>query len=119
MALIDDFKTRFPEFAGEIVDQFLPQLAPVWPCYFGGDYANECDREAILNLVAHLLVMETQTGSGAGVAGGVVTSKAVGSVSVSYAAPVNPTQVQAFFSGTKYGQRFLLLRTGARGGVFV
>ena len=106
MALIADFKARFPEFADAVVDQYLPILEPVWPCYFNKPYTG-CNQEMVLNLVAHLLVMETRTGSAAVQT---VASKSVGSVSTSYAtATQSGGALFDTFGSTKYGQRFLLL----------
>ncbi len=116
MSLVDDFKTRFPVFAESVVDQYIPILEPVYPAYFvGGDYNDATDKEAILNLLAHLLVLETSSGSGAGAAGGTVASKSVGNVSISYAQPKNQSANADFFNGTKYGARFLMIVKG-RGG---
>ena len=110
MALIDDFKTRFPEFDSGTVDAYLPALEPVWPCYYAGTYQAGCEQEIILNLVAHLLVGETQGGSGAS---GPVASRSVGSVSESYAAPESATG--QFWRSTKYGQRFIQLTSANYG----
>ena len=106
MALIDDFKARFPEFDTAVVDQYLPILEPVWPCYYGGDYSQVCDKEIILNLLAHLLVGESATSSNAS---RTVASKTVGSVSVSYAGLDSQSSTTDFFATTKYGQRYLML----------
>lgn len=121
MALVDDFKARFPnDFSEEIVDQFIPILEPVYPVYFVGDYTVALDKEAILNLLAHLLTLETSAGAGAAGASGAVASKSVGSVSVSYAVPSTLSEFKSFFAGTKYGQRFLAVIQGRGGaGVFV
>jgi hypothetical protein len=116
VALIDDFKARFPEFATATVDTYLPILEPVWPCYYGKEYT-ACNQEAVLNLVAHLLTLETTAGSASAQT---IASKSVGSVSVSYAAGVTATtELQAFFKSSKYGQRFLLLTSRNYGGVAV
>ena len=116
MALIDDFKARFPEFATATVDTYLPILEPVWPCYYNRTY-EACVQEAVLNLVAHLLVMETSSGSSSSQQ---VASKSVGSVSVSYVQPEQTGgDLRAMFSSTKYGQRFLLLAGRRYGGVAV
>lgn len=110
MALIDDFKARFPEFTDAIVDVYIPILEPVWPCYFNKDYTVACNQEAILNLVAHLITLETQGGAAASQ---LVGSKSVGSVSVSYVAP---TASLNMYSSTKYGQRFNMLTSAMYGG---
>ena len=106
MALIDDFKARFPEFDTGVVDQYLPILEGVWPCYFNKPYTG-CNQEAILNLVAHLLTTEVQTSKASGQ---VVASKSVGSVSTSYVQAAGSTSgMYSMFGSTKYGQRFLQL----------
>jgi len=116
MALIDDFKTRFPEFDTAVVDQFFPVIEPVYSCYFGGDVNVPCDKEAALNLLAHLLVGETRTSSKAS---RTTSSKSVGSVSVSYGESSGGRSNADFFNTTKYGQRYLVLTQHNIGGYFV
>lgn len=116
MALVDDFKTRFPEFDTEQVDTYLPVLDSVWPSYFNAAYNAET-REAVLNLVAHLFVGETTGGATGGT--GRLAGKAVGKVSVSYQADSDASEMTDYFRSTKYGQRFVRLRAAYRGGVFV
>ena len=116
MALIDDFKARFPEFSTAVVDQFLPLLEPVWPCYYGGSYDDDCDKEIILQMLAHLIVGESAS-SAAAVKD--VASKSVGSVSVSYNSASSSSDTSLFWSTTKYGQRYLLLTNNNSGAYFV
>lgn len=117
MALIDDFRDRFPEFDAAVVDQYLPILEPIWPCYYGGEYVTDCDKEVVLNLVAHLLTTETQAGSSNVQT---VQSKSVGNVSASYVAGYASTSERMqWFRSTKYGSRYLLLTRSRQGGVFV
>jgi len=116
MALIDDFKSRFPEFDTAVVDASFPLIADLWDCYYGGDYTQDCDKETILNLLAHLFLSETSTSS-ASIKG--VASKAVGSVSVSYVASSVSNSNTDFFNTSKYGQRFLMLTRKNMGGYFV
>ena len=112
--LIDDFKLRFVEFSNPKYDDLIIILADVWPEYYCGLY--ETDQEAILNLVAHLLVGETQNGSGSAKS---VQSQSVGNVSLSFAATSTSTSERTdWYRTTKYGQRFLML-TRRAGGVFV
>lgn len=115
MALVDDIKARFPEFDAAVVDQYVPTLAPVWPCYYGGDYDQPCDREIILNLVAHLLTGEQAASQSASRS---AQSKSVGSVSVSYGT-AESNRTADFFLTTKYGQRFMMLTQSNIGGAFV
>lgn len=116
MSLLDDFKTRFPPpaFPTAIADQWVPIYADVWQCYYGKPYSG-CTKEIILNLIAHLIFMETRP-----TANSVreKTSRTVGSVSVSSAAATTTGDMQDFFGTSKYGQRFMML-TMARGAYFV
>ena len=117
MAVSTDFKTRFPEFDAVTVDQYIPILEPVWPSYWGGDYAAPCGQEIVLNLLAHLITTEISAGSD-----NVKTaqSKSVGSVSVSYSQGYAPTSERnAWLKTTKYGARYLLLTSRRAGGFFV
>lgn len=115
MAFIDDFKSRFPEFSVGNVNLYIPTLETVYPCYYGGDYAVACDKEIILNLVAHLLVSEINTASSATYP---ESSRSVGSVSQSFN---NGTisQGKTFLMATKYGQKYLFLTSRNSGAIFV
>jgi len=112
--LITDFKARFPAFATADVDTYLPVIEPVWASYYNKDYA--LNKEAVLNLVAHLLVFEIGTSSAAIQN---EQSKSVGSLSVSYEQPPRAGALSDFFRLTKYGQRFLFLTAHQFGGVAV
>jgi len=116
MTLIDDFKTRFPGFSAIIVDQYIPILEGVYPCYYGGVY-DGCGVEIVLNLLAHLITVETQAGTASPK---VVQSKSVGNVSLSYSPGHAPTSERsAWLSSTKYGARYLWLTSRRQGGFFV
>lgn len=122
MALIDDFKARFPEFDTALVDIWLPILEPVYPAYYALEYV-AATQEATLNLLAHLISLEPGTGlasaSGSS-ASQVVASKSVGSVSVSYAATTQAGgAMHDYYTATKYGQRFLMLTARRYGGMAV
>jgi len=116
MALIDDFKARFPEFEAEQVDDLLPTLEGAWQCYYGGKYEG-CDKEAILMLLAHMFV-EASSGDVQGIKE--VASQAVGSVNETYvsaSAGASMNRLWPYFGSTKYGKMFMLLvnrNTGAR-----
>lgn len=118
MALVDDFKARFPgAFTDAVVDQFIPILEPIWPCYWGGQYTDPCGEEIVLNLLAHMLSSEISAGSEVTKT---VTSKSVGNVSVSYSEGYAAASERiAWLKTTKYGARYLLLTSRRRGGVFV
>jgi len=116
MALIDDFKARFPEFDCADVDKYIPIIEPVWPYYYGGDYEDR-GIEIILNLVAHMIVVE-KTGNSATVKD--EQSKSVGSVSVTYVAGMASSSLRDdWLRSTKYGQRYLMLTRSRMGAVFV
>lgn len=115
--MIDDFKARFPEIATATVDQWFPVVEPVWPCYFGRPYSAECDKEAILNLVAHLIIVQSTAGT-AGLKS--TESKSVGSVSVSYSSATQTGgPLYDFLRTTKYGLMFLQVTASSRGAFFV
>ena len=117
MTLLADFKLRVPELDNAQTDTVIPRLEPVWSCYYGGLYELECEKEVILNLLAHLFVDETSASSSNLKS---VASKSVGSVSVSYTtASYSGGEGYDFFATTKYGKRFLMLTRSSMGGVFV
>lgn len=114
MTVIADFKTRFPEFSTSQVDTYLPIQIELWPCFWGGDY-EDCGVEIVLNLLAHLLVQETTSGTGALKD---ENSKSVGNVSASYNIETKSERA-LWFRSTKYGMKFLLLTMHDHGGSFV
>lgn len=117
MALIDDFKDRFPEFDPDEVDTYLPELINEYPCYFNCEYGQtDCGDAAILQLLAHMFVVETNPNTAPYKS---TASKSVGSVSVSYN-PGSSDYLSQYFNTTKYGQRFLLMTAKlGQGGYFV
>ena len=117
MARIDDFKARFPSFDTAVVDSLFPVVEPVSSVYFGGDYdANPLEREMFMQLWAHMITIESKR-SGDSVRN--KSSKAVGSVSVSYEASQSESGRLGWFNTTKYGQQFVLLSCQTQGAVFV
>lgn len=115
MALLADFKARFPAIPTADADTYVPILENVWPEYYGKQY--EGNEEIVLNLVAHLLVAEKDSGSSQSKS---VESKSVGNVSVSYSASTQTGGPDYdFFRTTKYGQRYLILIKSSRGAYFV
>ena len=113
MALIDDFKARFPEISTTIADTWVPIEEVVYPTLYGGDYTDATDKEAILNLIAHLIVIDSQAGSAPAK---YLTSKSAGSISGSYASPSGNTMTDEFYRTTKYGQRFRMITRPRYGG---
>ena len=115
MALIDDFKARFPQFDTALVDTLWSSLEASWPCYYGFEYGNnDCTDEAILNLIAHLFVIEkeSQTSNGSQKD---IESQSVGSVSVTFSGGAGDSANAQFFNVTIYGQKFLMLIKNRRG----
>lgn len=118
MALIDDFKTRFPEFTTSIVDSELPPLISTYTCWYGGTYGvGTCEDEIILNLLAHLLVVSGQSSDQSG--SQAVASESVGSVSRSFSVPVSVNENYLFYNTTKYGKAYLMLTSKNNGAFFV
>lgn len=118
MALIDDFKARFPEFDSALVDQLFPPIDATWECYYGGSLDVPCEKEAALQLMAHLFVLEQGASDGNSGAVKDIASKSVGSVSVSYG-NAQPSDGHAFWMTTRYGQRFWYLTSSNMGPHFV
>lgn len=118
MAIIDDFKARFPEpaFTTAEVDLYLPNLIEIYSCYNGWNYSTKCGKEVILNLLAHLLVNEVDA-SPEPIQ--MLASISVGDVSLSNVAKAINSQDSDFFSSTKYGRRYLQLISKNFGGIFV
>lgn len=107
MTIQTDFEARFPSIT------WVEAIASTWTAYTCLAYGDNT-KEAILNLIAHLLVLESAPGTGAS---RTAESKSVGSVSVSYGSASNSSNLATFFNSTRYGQRFWLLtgrQVGAR-----
>lgn len=113
--MIDDFKARFPEFSSAVVDQYLPPLMNAWQCYYGKPYT-ACNKEIILNLLAHLLTLSRSKGASSVRQ---QSSRTVGSVSVGFEATASGSNLSDFFGATKYGQAFMFLTSTRRRAFFV
>lgn len=121
MAMVDDFKTRFPEFDSDNVDELFPLIEDDLPLFYGADYGNnDFDDRVLLMLTAHLFALETKSNAGKTGANNEIASKSTGNVSVSYNLPTDSSSSRLFFSTTAYGQRFLIMiKRNAPGGLFV
>lgn len=115
MAIIDDFKTRFPEFDSGLVDNRLPSLIEEYRCFYNFDY-DDCQKTAILYLLAHMMTGDSSSSSAASMG---IGSKSVGSVSVSYQSGGSSTDRSIWLNSSKYGQRFLMLTANRIGARFV
>jgi hypothetical protein len=117
MALIDDFKARFPEFTPATVDTAWAGLEASWPCHYNFGYGlSDCSNETILQLIAHLFVLATSGGNGPSQA---VSAQSVGSVSQTFSVPQNVSTQSSFYNSTKYGQQFAILIASRVGAFFV
>jgi hypothetical protein len=110
MTIQADFEARFATATPPVV--WAAWVESVWPSYTCLAY--EGNQEAILNLIAHLLVLDSTPGTGSA---RTAESKSVGSVSVSYGSASSSSELAAFFNSTRYGQRYWLL-TGRQVGAF-
>lgn len=113
--MINDFKARFPEFSNEVVDQYFPPLENAWQCYYGKPYT-ACNKEIILNLLAHLMTLAQSKGASSVRQ---QSSRSVGSVSVGFEATASSSNLTDFFGATKYGQAYLFLTSTRRRAYFV
>tara|TARA_Y100000310_G_scaffold195657_1_gene195634 strand:- start:2398 stop:2745 length:348 start_codon:yes stop_codon:yes gene_type:complete len=115
MTIADDFDARFPGFDTTIRTTYFTIVEAIWAEYYCFDYTDET-QEAILNLIAHLMLLESDPSNEPQ---HVKTSQSAGSVSVSFQAGDDSVLAQ-FYSTTKYGQRFWqLVSLKAGGGFFV
>jgi hypothetical protein len=108
MTIQTDFEARFP------LIPWVEEVASTWIYYTCLQYSDST-KEAILNLIAHLLTLASLPGSGSSRN---VASKSVGSVSVSYeASAAQSSNLASWYNTTRYGQVYLMLtgrRVGAR-----
>lgn len=111
MTIQADFEDRFDSAVPPIV--WVDAVAGSWTAYTCLAYSDST-KEAILNLIAHLLVVDAMPGTSAA---RTAESKSVGSVSVSYGAATSGSNMASFFNSTRYGQTYWLL-TGRQVGAF-
>lgn len=108
MSIQDDFEARFP------LIPWVEEIASTWIYYTCLQYSDST-KEAILNLIAHLLTLAALPGTGSSRN---VASKSVGSVSVSYeASATQSSNLASWYNTTRYGQVYWMLtgrRVGAR-----
>lgn len=116
MALLDDFIARFPEIDSDTATQLVPIYEDLWPCYYGGSYEIDCDKQAIHLLMAHLVATDPSVSSAA--PSRATSSKSVGSVSVSYDSMEAQSNTNAWLGSTRYGQMFLALTSKNIGPIF-
>ena len=108
----DDFIARFPNFDITGIDPVIEN----YKCYYNFDYIN-CNKEAILFLIAHLQVLNLDLSNGDGSVGSSASSdaiarKTIGGITVQYntdATDGAESNDIEFFKTTKYGIQFLQL----------
>lgn len=107
MSIQDDFLARFPnDFDAQDVGTY-GYVFNIYCCYFKGVYEKCCNKEIILNIVAHLIQLEARP-SASPVR--LVASRAVAGVSTSYTDySDDKSYLAAFFGSTRYGQQALYL----------
>lgn len=105
-----DLKARYPEFAqaddtqvGLVISEAALEVdQKAWGKFY---------QAGVLALAAHMLFIQGRRGgTGAGALPGPVTSKKVGEIALSYAAPPIKSTAEAMYASTAYGQRYLQLR---------
>lgn len=110
------FENKFPEI--DFIDNEWDLAVGLYPCFYGAEWdTNPCDDNAILYLLAHLIItiqhQQGKTGAFVGVVGdGRLQSKSVGNVSASYAiTPFTTEQELKYgeFMTTSYGKTYLTL----------
>jgi hypothetical protein len=120
MALIDDFKTKFPQFSTTDVDTYFASISAEYPCYYNKVYgANDCNDQAVLFLLAHLLnsTIKSATSSAST---GIVSSTSVDGVSDSFdTSAMSGSLSNAFWFSSVYGQKFKMLIQFNRGVKFL
>lgn len=117
MALLDDFKARFPNIDSALADMLVPVYEDEYPCYYGGSYENECDKKAILYLIAFFVTTDpSYTGDDSPDKS--ISSQTVGSVSVSFSSGSSDSDWEDWLKSNKYGQRYLMLTSKNIGPTF-
>lgn len=113
---IATFRVRYPEFDDPVQsDAQIQVLLDDAECDFSRSKLsdNTCgdniyDR-IIFSLAAHNAQLSVNRGKGNTAAGGVISSKSVGKVSVSYSRATSNSQSDDFFNQTIFGQTYLQL----------
>lgn len=115
MALLDDFKARFPAFDEDTADTYVPIMEEARLAYFAEDYSAS-NKELVLNLIAHLATVEARASDSPEQ---IEASRTVGSVSQSFQSGAMAQPLDEFFTSTRYGQAYLRLLRFRRGAMFV
>lgn len=121
MAMIDDFKEKFPMIPTTTVDLYFPLFETNYKCYYGAEYGNNtCDNEAILYLIAHLITTTEQSTLTKAAPNFAVASDSVDGVTTSFfMGNATVSLNEGFYLSTVYGQIYLQLISKNIGAYFV
>lgn len=107
---------RFPNECQDTIEDTFPLIENSISCYYGGSFDNDCNKERLLLLAMHLILVENMSSTETFQS---VASQSVGGISVSYNAVSSTNVNDNFFQTTKYGQQFSKLSQYAIGAYFV
>ncbi len=103
------FKIRFPEF-DSVLDARIQLFIDDAEIILNEVYWGEKFDLGTSYWVAHELTINEKTGAGSSSSSGLVASKAVDGVSISYTNKVPVADDEAYYSSTAYGQKYLALQ---------
>ena len=109
-----EFRAMFPAFASETKypDAVLQGYFDMATCYVeNSDWFGyqDCLKQALYLMIAHIAAIATNVNSGKAGAGGVVTSAGIGDVNVAIQPPPIKSSFQYWLNQTPYGQQLLAL----------
>lgn len=107
---------RFPNECQDTIEDTFPLIENSISCYYGGSFDNDCNKERLLLLAMHLILVENMSSTETFQS---VASQSVGGISVSYNTVSSTNINDNFFQTTKYGQQFSKLSQYAIGAYFV
>jgi hypothetical protein len=122
MAIIDDFKTKYPAFVplgDTIIQDALCDAESETGGSGWGIYANECGnfkQRGLFAYAAHVLASTYPSNDPSSVSGsavGAVVSKSVGDESVTFNTVASDNAGDAWLTSTSFGQQFVRLRRRA------
>lgn len=105
---VNDFTTRFPQYASEDPD-LLAALLLEAQAQVDNTWTEADFKPATLYYMAHLLALEKVAGANVGASSGVIVSESFGPMSRTYA-QVQGTDTSAWLKSTEYGRRYHELR---------
>lgn len=118
----EDIIKRFPEIDFDVDGEKFKAVLVQAGCIYGGTYnSSQCVNEILLNLVAHLYLIEIDPQLKSSLTQSSIASKSVGSVSVTYStgSTIYSGLDESFYEKTPYGRMFLFLTSKKQGAFFV